>query len=1435
MEDQSTARPQIAIIGMAGRFPGARNVEELWELLAAGREALMPVSDAELLAAGVPQAQVASSAYVKTGGRLADVDLFDAGFFGFSPKQAAELDPQQRLFLECAWTALEHTACDPERFAGRIGVFAGTGVNRYSLEALHACLRQHSTLELIQQTLNADKDFLSTRVSYKLNLKGPSLTLQTACSTSLVAVHVACRSLIGGECDMALAGGVSIQIPHGLGYAANEGGILSPDGHCRAFDAAARGTVPGSGVGIVVLRRLADAIRDGDRIYAIIRNSEINNDGATKVGFTAPSVQGQSDVIRRALADTPARSIGMLEAHGTGTVLGDSVELTALSEVFAAQTVDAQFCALGSLKTNIGHLDAASGVAGLLKAVLCLKHRTLVPSLNFNEPNPVLRAASSPFYVNTQCRPWVAQEFPRRAGVSSFGLGGTNAHVILEEAPPYAATTEGTPLCVFPVSARTSTALMVAKRNLAAFIRARADVSLSQLAYTLQVGRQRFEHRCAWVASYRDELLASLGEDPPAVVGRRHEAVPVTFVLPGRYAPSLAGVQDIYARESGFRRDFDECSRCVRERLDIDLQDVMRAQRPDAAGERSHETASLPLALVAQYCLTRMLMRWAIQPQKLVGHGVGEIAAGCVAGVLSIDEAMRLLAAGTRSDALHALEEAVVSVQWREPTLEYSSSLTGRQPRLADLTVPSYWLTRLQSVPDLKSDLIYLTPDPESLLLLVGTGCLHCDVEQCMAAAPEAAGMGGILQAIAWLWERGAALDWARIPAPGRVGTIELPSYPFERQRHWLLAGDAMPAADASLLAEAGGTDLDRWLYVPIWKPIQNLQAVQARDLRAQAVSWLIVKDGSEIGEALWERLRAAGADVTIARHESRFQQHTAGSFGVDQDEPPQILELMRALRARGTKPNRIIYCAGATPTPASSHANGDHTATGRPVDCPRVLTLVQALAEVHGVVERSLTIVTHNLPTSIAPGGDPAQAALDALARVMTQEFPGLAACVLDVPGGSHSSTEFQHQESYREWVLAAALYPGDAALVACREGRRFVRAFEKMQIEPGQPAVRQLRHRGVYVVTGGTGRLGLALAEWLAVRCQARLLLIGRSGVPERAQWPGIVDQHDTADPMFHRVRSLQAIEAAGGEVSVVAIDIADEARVVQAIEAAERRLGAVNGVFHLAAAIADASADKPLGKVGSGDFATQARPKVHGFQVLERLFASRNLDLAVLFSSNSTLLGGVGLGAYAAANAWLEGAALAGARRPEGVNWLVLNWDGWTHARGGGGDANSISIEEGMESLARALMFAPDPQLVISKQNLEARWQAQVQQRAQSLQRARPVANRKSRPAMKAPPVAATGDLQLRVAEIWEEALSINGIGIHDDFFELGGDSMIMMDILGKIADVFHVEVPLRSFLGPKMTVEALCGQITSRAAKLPSAPRHDVSEPGRLSVT
>jgi len=747
---------EIAIVGMACRFPGADTVETFWRNLREGHESTTFFTDEELLAAGVDAAELALSGFVKAGQILPGVELFDADHFGITGDDAEILDPQHRHFLECSVAALQDAGYDPSTYADDIGVFAGAGMNTYVLANLASRYAGGSSIGRYRLMLANDKDFLATRVSYKLNLRGPSINVNTACSTSLVAVHQACLSLLSGECQMALAGAVHVRLPQDEGYVYQEGMIFSPDGHCRTFDADARGTVIGSGVGIVVLKPLSEAVADGDFIHAVIKGTAVNNDGSAKAGYTAPSVERQAAVITEAqrVANCPPHTVGYVEAHGTATPLGDPIEVAALTKAFGRTA--AGRTALGSVKTNVGHLDTAAGMAGLIKTSLRLRHRTLVPSLNFRTPNPDIDFVDGPFRVNTELAKWPANDGPRRAGVSSFGVGGTNAHAILEEPPPppSPAPARGAELLV--LSAATPDALARTTRDLARHLQGHPERELAAVAHTLAVGRRQHAHRRAVVcADIRDAALSLAILDPDRVRTARSDQAPArfSFVFPASPAGAARGSTELYQEVGAFRTAVDACASAL---------PGHPVPEPEAllTGGAGADLA----AFTTQYAMAKACLSWGIRPSALVGAGPGRVVAGCLGGVFDLADALAVVAGRDAADL----------ATLTEPRLRISVGSGRRWLQAGESADPATWAWTDAAEGDEQT-----TAD-----LLQGAGLLAVDFG--LPGNSEHHALETLLTAVGGAWTGGAEVDWSAWYGLGRTRRVPLPTYSFERTRYWV-------------------------------------------------------------------------------------------------------------------------------------------------------------------------------------------------------------------------------------------------------------------------------------------------------------------------------------------------------------------------------------------------------------------------------------------------------------------------------------------------------------------------------------------------------------------------------------------------------------------------------------------------------------------------
>ena len=645
---------EIAVIGMACRFPGANNIEEFWNNLKAGKETISFFSDDQLAAAGVPRELIDNPNYVKVGSIINDKEFFDAAFFEYTPKEAELLDPQIRLFHECSWEALEDSGIALESYKGLIGVYAGSVQNlEWEIRALLS--GKSSSFGSFAASRLTGIRYLCTRLSYNMNLKGPSITMQTACSTSLVAVHMGCQALFNGECDVAIAGGVSVAPEGKWGYLYEENMIYSPDGHCRSFDAKAGGTIFGEGVGIVILKPLEAALADGNNIHAVIKGSAINNDGNRKIGFTAPSIPGQVEVIQKAMqiANIEPTSVTYIETHGTATPMGDPIEIESLKQVFG--TEKKKYCKIGSVKSNFGHLDAAAGIAGFIKTVLSLKFRQIPPSLHFEIPNPAINFVDSPFEVNTRLVEWKNEGSALRAGVTSLGMGGTNAHIILEEAPQREKSSESRNYQILLLSAKNENSLDMMAHNLADFLKNNPKINLADIAYTLQTGRKKFNQRrtftCSGIDDAIEKLSASNQESHSAHIVSNEESPTIVFMFSGQGSQYVNMGLELYRKEPVFQEEIDHCFSILNPLIGLDLKEILYPNLDmSVPGKQNQEEKNLhnteitqPIIFAFEYALAKLLINWGIKPEAMIGHSIGEYTAACLSGVLSLEDTLKLV------------------------------------------------------------------------------------------------------------------------------------------------------------------------------------------------------------------------------------------------------------------------------------------------------------------------------------------------------------------------------------------------------------------------------------------------------------------------------------------------------------------------------------------------------------------------------------------------------------------------------------------------------------------------------------------------------------------------------------------------------------------------------------------------------------------------
>jgi acyl transferase domain-containing protein/acyl carrier protein len=1352
----------VAIIGMAGRFPGADTIEKFWENLRAGVESVTRFSDEELVAAGVDPALLRDPAYVKARPMIAGIDLFDAGLFGYSPRQAELLDPQQRLFHECGWEALERAGYDSQRYRGAIGIFAGAGLNSYLIRMAEAGALREIGLETL--VAHNDKDALTTALSYKLNLRGPSVAVQTFCSTSLVAVHMACQSLRARECDMALAGGVSIWVPGKTGYLYRQGDQFSPDGHCRSFDADAGGTVFGDGVALVVLKRLDEAVRDGDTIHAVIRGSAINNDGGLKVSYTAPSVVGQASVIEAALADAgvSAADIDYVEAHGTATRLGDPIEVAALSRAFkiGGYKHEVGSCAIGSVKTNVGHLDRAAGVTGLIKTVLALQHGELPASLHFRHPNPEIDFASSPFRVNETLAPWRQKARPRRAGVNALGVGGTNAHVVLEQAPaPAESSASERPAQLLVLSAATPLALTSQAMRLGQHIDAHPDLSLADVAYTLALGRRELKHRRFVVCHGRGDVLKALQDGGKSVQVAGDGERNVVFVIGSglRFEPCRrAAGRSFYHRDGNFRAAVDACS----EAAGVDLSELLYGGSDD--GPETWDSLP-PAAQFAQgWALAALWHGWGVAPTTMAGSGVGELVAACFAGVMSLGDALGFLS-----------EHSVApSGPLKPPARACFSCSSGDWLTGAEAVDPSHW-----------KNVAKQQPDDCSLLLdrFESQPVVWLDAPQSVEDA---------LARLGTLWARGVPVDWEAFYAGEQRRRIELPTYPFERRRYWFDDGKGEQPANSRR------ANVATWFSAASWKragaPVSG----------GGAGPWLLFADAGDFAGQVAADLERRGETVRFVWPGSAFRRLAEGCFTVRPGERADYDALLCHLQKSQCLPARIAHFWMAGTSAATLDATLEHGFYS-------LLALAQALGDMAIDACRIDVVTTGLADVTGLETMEPAKAAVLGPCQTIQYEYGHLSARVIDIEDRTPAGQ------------VVAELLCGDVEDVALRGRYRWKHALEPAPLATaGEPP---LHRRGAYLITGGLGGLGLTLAEHLAQSWQARLVLIGRTGIAPRPEWKHIVKQ-GTDVAAIRRIETVRRIEDAGGEALIVEANVCDADAMRRAVDLAVERFGALHGAFHLA------------GVPGSGLMQLKTReaaarvlaPKVQGMLNLTDALAGQPLDFLLLFSSVVTAAGGgPGQADYCAANAFLDAFARAHATdhgRTIALSWGEWQWDAWQDGLAGfpevlrrrliaTREAFGIDVGAGMKAIELAL-GSSQPHLYVTTRTIADMIEDQraiAMLAAGDAPEAAVSSARHPRPVLGASYVEPGTALERRLATVWQLVLGIDKVGLDDNFFELGGNSLLGASLVDKIKRMLGLERLAAQVIFESPTVAALARQL------------------------
>lgn len=1309
--------PAIAIIGMAGRFPDAPDVETFWRNLEQGHESLTTFSDEELLRSGVPEEIFRRPDFVRRSSVLEDSDQFDAGFFGFNPREAELMDPQHRVLLECAWSAMENAGYGDGKLKN-VGVYAGTGQNTYVFNLL-------SQPELMQNAgfyqvmIGSDKDFLASRIAYKLDLRGPCVTVQTACSTSLVAVHMAVQALRAHECDIALAGGVALRFPQKTGYLYQEGMIFSPDGHCRPFDAAAGGIHGGEGAAMVVLRRLDDALRDRDKIRGVILGSAINNDGADKIGYTAPSIEGQVKALSAALneSEVAPETVGYIEAHGTATQLGDTIEFAALSKVYGEPR---QPCAIGAVKSNIGHLDVAAGVAGLIKTLLILQHGKIPPTLHFRKPNPQLPWMGSRFYINTATKEWRPAQGPRRAAVSSFGIGGTNAHIVLEEAPPQQPSQPLWPRQLLALSAASAAALHQMSCNLTDYLAANPGISLADVCYTLQTGRKRFAYRRTFVCANVAEALRTLRQSDLRECSERTESSanrPVAFMFSGQGAQHHGMARDLYQFQPTFRRELDACADILSE-SGIDLRGLLYGAHPPP--ELNDTRIAQPALFSVEYALARMWMYFGVKPAAMIGHSIGEFVAACLAGVFSLEDALGVVA--RRGELMQSMPRGsmlFVGLSEEEliPVLGDSVSVAAVNGRSnCTLSGPDEAIAKLQNA---------LEAEGVTCSRLHTSHAFHSRMMEPAADAFRSFLNDIPLHPPTLPFVSNVSGDWI---TPQEATSPDYWTQHLLAKVRFAAGIRELVANEESLLLEigpghaltglaresgAGGRAVEAFPSLPHPKdpkPASStiLTTIGSLWLRGVALDWERIHEG----ESLY-RTPLPTYPFQRRRYFIEFSPPAGVSPSpttdvarrLEIDEWFRVPSWKRSLPVFTRKPAMpagpwLIFAdaesiAGTFAAAFSSRESpyyGVHPGSSFSFDGNRTYSIDPQSANQYRDLLRDL-IAKRTAPRTIlfcwslhaaresfenlirlaqAFGEQGYEASVDLIVvssgmyQVLGNE--GLAPD-MGLLLGPCKTIPIEYPNIQCRWVDLASAADFAAALpllldeahlppplhgIAYRGGLRWEQFFEKVPLPPAED---RIRRGGTYLITGGLGGIGLTLARYLA-SFGTRIVFTTRTPFVAREEWQSWLETHADDDPTRVRIGQLRELEQSGAQVLVLTADAADREQMRNAICQVHDQFGAIHGIIH-AAGVAGGGLIQ-LKK--NADTESVLAPKVSGTKILQSLTAEDPLDFFVLCSSINSLAGMVGGVDYTAANAWLDARASAAAALEGRAVMISIDWDTW-----------------------------------------------------------------------------------------------------------------------------------------------------------------------------
>jgi len=1456
----------IAVIGMSCNFPKSENTTEFWNNLRNGEDLVHTYSDEELMQFGVEEALIKNPNFKRVDSKIKNADHFDFPFFGYTKEEAKIMDPQSRLMHQGVWAALEDASINIKDLKQDIGLYLAAA-NSYNW-INYVRLNPSPDVDAFFTLRLANSQFISTLVSYKLNLTGPSLNIDTACSSSLVAIHVACRNLLLRECTTAIAGGVALNMIDNKGYFYQEGMIYSKDGRCRPFDKSSSGTIGGEGLGLVVLKRLEDAIRDKDYIYTVIKASSANNDGNSKIGYTAPSIVGQSKCISNAykFAKVEPETIRFIEAHGTGTQLGDPVEVSSLNKVFKNNTTHK--CALGSVKSNMGHLDTAAGVAGFIKASLVLKHEEIPPTLHFQESNPNVAFDSGPFYVNSKLEKLERiNGAPLRTAVSSLGIGGTNAHVLLEEAPKRAQDKKERKYELVTFSAKTSDSLQKYKSKFSNYLESLKNDDLVNVAYTSKMGRSNFNVRdfvvCHSIKEGIQNLQEGIQNNSQNILSGKKEIV---FMFPGQGSQFIGMGKTLYEEERAFASVMDKGFEWLQKTTKEDYKTILGyGDTPEKEASKINKTLyTQPILFLLEVALAKLFLSWGIKPAHMIGHSLGEYAAACISGVFSLEDGLKLivkraqlmqalpegdmLAVGTTAmeikallpkelsiatintkdactisgnpsaienfvalldkkdipykklftshafhsemmdDMLSDFKKELKTLNLSEPSIPFISNFTGKEILPEEATSPEYWVNHLRYTVKFSEGIKTLLQKKQSVYLEIGPGkslSIFCNQHigfkknnnvsvQVLSHPKKAVADNYILtKALGELWSHGIEIDWKAYYNNEVKHKIPLPSYCFENYSFPARINLKKLYGQLGVVQNAVSNSYNEWLYVKNWKKSIQQKGSITRDSKQD---YLIFSNQSPFIEAIKEFLIKTDNNVIEVIEGEKFQEIGEQKFTLKADSLNQFKELFDVLSQKKVEAGHILFSWNLS----DSQDDYEGMFTSK-------LNLCQSLINYRKENTRKLSLI-NNFQKNVLGNEkmDVNAIASNIIFKICAQENPLIETMSIDVDQtlDNVSLIEKVISDIQDDWKQSQIVY---------RNNQKWIPFYEKISPKPVEHSILSNK---TYLITGGLGTVGTTLVAHLCDTYQAKVIITGRSILPPKQQWVQVCKAKSEQQSILDKISYLIAHKKEGRDVHYVSTDISNETQFSKAITEIELTHGPISGVIH-AAGISDSNTYKFVEEIDQQIVAAHFSAKVSGTQNLYKIFKDKPLDFVWITSSLSSVLGGLTYGAYAAANSYIDAFLTA---KSNDLDWSWVNLDGVSD--------KGINKENLVNVFETSINSKETPQLIVSVRDINLRSQNKntKEKKVEEGQEELII----QRPEIQTNYVKPVTDIEIELCRTWETFFGYDKVGLKDDFFDLGGDSLKAMTVIKRINKKFNISFNLKDFFS-KPTIEELAPEI------------------------